>query len=76
VFVCLCNALTDRDIHSAAEQCCKVSEVYRCHGVTPDCGKCVPFIRDALRAARSRVSIAAMPEACEPPSPVMEPIPV
>jgi bacterioferritin-associated ferredoxin len=49
VFVCLCNALTDWDICRAAETCQRVADVYRCCGCAPECGKCVPYVRDMLR---------------------------
>jgi bacterioferritin-associated ferredoxin len=52
MYVCLCNAITDRDFRAQA-QCegCTVSAVYRALGATPQCGKCVPFVRQLLRRA-------------------------
>lgn len=50
MYICLCNALTDRDIRT---QCCQgggsVSMVYRGLGCEPQCGKCVPMVRQLLR---------------------------
>jgi len=52
MYVCLCNALTDRDLHPhTAAGDCSVSMVYRACGCQPQCGKCVPFVRQMLREA-------------------------
>ena len=59
MYVCLCNALTDRDLrpHTAAGTC-SVSMVYRACGCQPQCGKCVPFVRQMLRQGAD----AALPQ--------------
>ena len=50
MYVCLCNALTDRDLRPhTAGGAASVSMVYRACGCQPQCGKCVPFIRQMLR---------------------------
>jgi len=64
VFVCLCHALTDRDICRAAEACSRVAEVYRCYGCTPECGQCVPYVRAAMRARDT--GLGAPARACDP----------
>jgi bacterioferritin-associated ferredoxin len=52
MYICLCNAIRDRDLHPhTAGGCCSVSMVYRALGAEPKCGKCVPFVRQALRQA-------------------------
>jgi len=53
MYICLCNAITDRDLHThaAAGGASSVAMVYRALGVEPKCGKCVPFVRQALRQA-------------------------
>ncbi len=52
MYVCLCNAITDRDFRAHAEcEGCTVSAVYRSLGKKPQCGKCVPFVREVLRRA-------------------------
>ncbi len=50
MYICLCNAITDRDVraHGAVEGC-SVATVYQALGVRPQCGKCVPFVRQMLR---------------------------
>ena len=49
MYVCLCNGLTDRDLrpHTAAGG--SVAMVYQACGCRPQCGKCVPFVRQMLR---------------------------
>jgi bacterioferritin-associated ferredoxin len=50
MYVCLCNAITDRDFRAHVEDAsCTVSIVYRSLGKKPQCGKCVPFVRQLLR---------------------------
>jgi bacterioferritin-associated ferredoxin len=50
MYICLCNALTDSDLrpHTAGGGA-SVSMVYRACGCQPQCGKCVPFVRQMLR---------------------------
>jgi bacterioferritin-associated ferredoxin len=53
MYVCLCNCLKDKDMASAIEngaQC--VSDVYKHHGCKPQCGKCVPYVRESLPASQ------------------------
>jgi bacterioferritin-associated ferredoxin len=49
MYVCLCNALTDRDVRAHNDGTCSVAMVYRALGCEPQCGKCVPFVRQMLR---------------------------
>ncbi len=50
MYVCLCNGITDRDFHAHADgEDRTVSMVYRALGAKPQCGKCVPFVRQLLR---------------------------
>jgi bacterioferritin-associated ferredoxin len=52
MYVCLCNAITDRDFRAhAAEENSTVSMVYRSLGTRPKCGKCVPYVKQLLRQA-------------------------
>jgi bacterioferritin-associated ferredoxin len=58
MYICLCNALTDRDVRS---QCCKgngsVAMVYRGLGCEPQCGKCVPMVRQMLRESTASAEL-------------------
>ena len=49
MYICLCNGLTDRDVRANCEGGCSVAMVYRALGCEPQCGKCVPFVRQMLR---------------------------
>jgi bacterioferritin-associated ferredoxin len=49
MYVCLCNAITDRDVRAQAENQCTVAMIYRSLGTKPKCGKCVPLVRQLLR---------------------------
>ena len=50
MYVCLCNSLTDRDLlpHTASGGS-SVAMVYQACGCRPQCGKCVPYVRQMLR---------------------------
>ena len=50
MYICLCNALTDRDVRGqCGDGSCSVAMVYRALGAKPQCGKCVPYVREMLR---------------------------
>jgi bacterioferritin-associated ferredoxin len=52
MYICLCNGLTDGKVRMVARRAeCSVAEVYRALGCKPQCGKCVPFVRDLIREA-------------------------
>jgi bacterioferritin-associated ferredoxin len=46
MYICLCNALTDRDVRASCDSGCSVSMVYQSLGCEP---QCVPFVRQMLR---------------------------
>lgn len=49
MYVCVCNALNDRDIKDAAcRGACRAAEVHRQLGVRPQCGRCMSTIRQML----------------------------
>ena len=52
MYVCLCNRITDRDFRTQCDgQDCSVAMLYRALGAEPQCGKCVPMVRQILREA-------------------------
>src|SRR3954471_22903381 len=59
MYVCLCNGLTDRDLrpHTIGGRC-SVSMVYQACGCRPQCGKCVPFVRQMLREGSEAATTA------------------
>ena len=59
MYICLCNALTDRDVRTHSEDGRSVAMVYRSLGCAPQCGKCVPYVRQMLRQSGGRSEIEA-----------------
>jgi bacterioferritin-associated ferredoxin len=50
MYVCLCNAVTDREFCAHAKSAnLTVSMVYRSLNAKPKCGKCVPYVRELLQ---------------------------
>lgn len=50
MYVCICNGLNDRRIRAAAaESKGSTAAVYRKLGCAPQCGRCVPTVRDMVR---------------------------
>ncbi len=52
MYVCICNALRDRQIKANAEDAKSVGEVFRRCGARPQCGKCLPDIARMIEDAR------------------------
>ena len=51
MYICLCNGFTDGKVRMIARNGeCSVSDVYRALGCKPQCGKCVPLVRDLIRS--------------------------
>ena len=51
-YVCTCNALTEKAVTEAVRTGAgAVSRIYAALDCAPQCGKCLPRIRDILRAA-------------------------
>ena len=49
MYVCLCNGITDYQFRAhTTDEGCTVSMVYRALGKKPQCGKCVPFVRQLV----------------------------
>lgn len=52
MYVCICNALTERLIAQAVEDgAASVAQVYAALDSAPLCGKCLPMVRGMVRAA-------------------------
>lgn len=53
MYVCNCNGLTEKQVHEAIKNRPRdVEAVYRYHQCQPQCGRCVPDIREMLDEAR------------------------
>lgn len=49
MYVCSCNAITDRQIRAAAKEAAgSPTRCYLCLGFRPQCGKCLPRVRAIL----------------------------
>ena len=52
MYICLCNAITDRELLAqCAEGAASAEVAYQALGCQPLCGKCVPFAEQFLRQA-------------------------
>jgi bacterioferritin-associated ferredoxin len=51
VYICICNALTDRKLKEAiaSSESQRPKEVYAACGCRAKCGKCVDLVKDLLR---------------------------
>lgn len=66
MYVCICQGFTEsqvRDVSSGG--CSSMAEAYRrlSGGEPPQCGKCLPVLRDLLRGSAATVSGPAGPAA-------------
>jgi bacterioferritin-associated ferredoxin len=54
MYVCVCQAVTDRQIREAAESGARtLKDLRRDLGVTRDCGRCASCAHECLKEARS-----------------------
>ncbi|MEL6365443.1 MAG: (2Fe-2S)-binding protein [Pseudomonadota bacterium] len=62
MYVCICNALKDRQVKAAATApgTRTVACVFKAHGVRPRCGKCLPMVSDAVEEAKAGLGAAAI----------------
>jgi bacterioferritin-associated ferredoxin len=52
MYVCICNALKDRELAAAASANARsVAEVFRRCGRKPQCGKCLPEVAQMIENA-------------------------
>jgi bacterioferritin-associated ferredoxin len=61
MYICLCNGFTDGKVRTIAQRGdCSVAEVYRALGCKPQCGKCVPLVRDLIRETAQVLDSSAL----------------
>ncbi len=49
MYVCICNAFTDRQVKQHLKEGAKSAAcVFRARGCAPQCGKCVPTLREIV----------------------------
>ena len=64
MYICLCNAITERQIRECASQgACSMGDLERCLGVGSNCGRCRPtaveILSDSLPDSRAILTGAA-----------------
>ena len=64
MYICLCNAITERQIRECASQgACSMGDLERCLGVGTNCGRCRPtaveILSDSLPDSRAILAGAA-----------------
>lgn len=66
MYVCVCRAVTDRQIREAAENGAhSLKDLRRELGVTQDCGRCASCARECLHEARLHMKGPALPVVSE-----------
>lgn len=62
MYVCICNALTDRQIIGAIRKGIEdPAEIYASLGALPQCGKCMPTVHDLVRQHRPAAAGDSLP---------------
>jgi bacterioferritin-associated ferredoxin len=64
MYLCICNAITDRQARAHRDTSCSVAAFYRALGVKPKCGKCVPLVREMLDAETDSADACVPHDAC------------
>lgn len=63
MYVCICNAVTDKQIRAKArEGCCSMRQLARETGCASDCGKCGRMAREILDKELERINEEVMSE--------------
>ncbi|WP_156839942.1 (2Fe-2S)-binding protein [Novosphingobium aquimarinum] len=58
MYVCICNAIRESDLRSAARRCCGDAEsIYVSLGRPPQCRQCIEEAEDIVREERDRESL-------------------
>ena len=61
LYVCICNAITDRELRSAAMHCKgDVRDIYAALGKTPQCGQCLEEAAEIILEARDERRVPAL----------------
>jgi bacterioferritin-associated ferredoxin len=53
MYICLCNQLKDSHVSAAASEAASVCEIFARLGCKPECGQCVPYIKECLGECRA-----------------------
>lgn len=61
MYVCVCSAVTEKQIHKAIDDGIRtLRELRQVLGVTAECGRCARCARDCLRSGAERVPDASL----------------
>lgn len=52
MYICICNALREKQLAAASNGAVAVSDVFRRCGARPKCGKCLPDVAQLIQRAR------------------------
>ncbi|MDG6093890.1 (2Fe-2S)-binding protein [Acetobacter sp. AN02] len=66
MFICSCNALTDKDVHQAiADGATRMQQIYEARKCQARCGNCVPgvlcLLKKALQEKKAAAATAPVP---------------
>ncbi len=53
MYICICNALRDRELAAASGGARSVADVFRRCGRRPQCGKCLPDVAQIIETSRT-----------------------
>ncbi|MBI1181453.1 MAG: ferredoxin [Alphaproteobacteria bacterium] len=58
MYVCICNALKEKEIREKAVECpdATAEEIYASLGVDPDCGTCLYYAQDMIDEERTKLA--------------------
>lgn len=60
MYVCNCNGIREREVRAAIEQgASRPAEIFRRHGSSPQCAKCVCDMRCMIQESREALKYAA-----------------
>ncbi|MBK7356810.1 (2Fe-2S)-binding protein [Propionivibrio sp.] len=67
MYVCVCMAVTDRQIHAAAQEGARsLKDLRRLLGVTSECGHCATYARQCLQEANEALRESPRDAGLEP----------
>ncbi len=53
MYICICNALRDKELAEAGKDARTVADVFRRCGTRPQCGKCLPDVAQIIEDVRT-----------------------
>jgi len=58
MYICVCHAVTDKQIKASVENgCCSYREIRDCHQVGTTCGRCVPEARELINTTLAALAV-------------------